>query len=199
VTTGARSIAETGVLLHVFGDACAHSREVAYVTGYRTETRNCGGETLDEQVPIWSHREVCFPTGIGHGATVLTRGCGGSEPDAIGRHPELYKLYVENLYQVLCALRPNAPREQGGFALEALLTFAEHDLRALDSPFLCWGRYDTVEEARHLSMFLGDRLSDEQMGVVLQPEFHEASEPFSDKYWLTGYPDAVLDAVIRLH
>jgi hypothetical protein len=190
-----RSIAETGVLLHVFGDAYAHSREVAYVTGYRTETRNCGGETVEEQIPIWGHKEVCYPPLIGHGATILTRGCGGSEPDAIGRHPELYKLYVENLYQVLCALRPNAPREQNGFTIQTLIDLANGTLAR--TPITSPRSYNFAKEVTALrGLFSG--LVDDQQRAILRPGEHRVDRKATTWDVLPGDPNAAIDAVMEL-
>jgi hypothetical protein len=101
--------------------------------------------------------------------TVLTRGCGGSEPDAIGRHPELYKLYVENLYQVLCALRPNAPREQGGFTISRLLALTG-TFGKLDS----WGGcgYNFDAEVEELRATITNLTAGKQLHLQ-QPEMHD--------------------------
>ena len=195
-------VAETGVLLHVLGDAYSHSREVSYPTGYRTESITLAGETFEEQTPIWGRKEVCFPRLVGHAATVVTKGCSGSEPDAIGRHPELYKQYVEDLYSLLCALRPNAPREQNGFAIGNLFDLAKGEMSR--SPITSMGGYNFRKEAEALfGLFNTTRLVDKERDRILQPQKHDVKNRSTvwDALRVEGWPEgpnAIIEGVMGL-
>jgi RHS repeat-associated protein len=194
-------VAETGVLLHVLGDAYSHSREVSYPTGYRTESITLAGETFEEQTPIWGRKEVCFPRLVGHAATVVTKGCSGSEPDAIGRHPELYKQYVEDLYSLLCALRPNAPREQNGFAIGNLLDLAKGEMSR--SPITSMGGYgyDFQGEVRVLRT-LFDRAvrtdSEKEQFRRMWPEEHDVTDRKTTWDALPSAAGAIIERVMEL-